>query len=166
MFAALRRFCGFLIGSGTLNGRAPQAASVPTTRSSICSVLALLRRAMRSSGCSEHLPQARRALNFLAQPERRINPEARQWRADELETAAAEAGLVLATVRTNEEFRKGANTSTCFPPAVDQCGKDRRQRANLSTKDAKNPLTASRLWDGPRDRGAGIGRTAMYARTS
>jgi crotonobetainyl-CoA:carnitine CoA-transferase CaiB-like acyl-CoA transferase len=29
-----------------------------------------------------------------------------QWRADELETAAAEAGLVIAMVRTNDEFRK------------------------------------------------------------
>src|SRR3984885_701617 len=29
-----------------------------------------------------------------------------QWRADELESAAAEAGVVMAMVRTNEEFRK------------------------------------------------------------
>jgi hypothetical protein len=29
-----------------------------------------------------------------------------QWRADDLETAAAEEGLVLAKVRSNEEFRR------------------------------------------------------------
>src|ERR1700733_10711604 len=29
-----------------------------------------------------------------------------QWRADELESAAAEAGVVMAMVRTNEEFRR------------------------------------------------------------
>src|SRR3984957_10405615 len=29
-----------------------------------------------------------------------------QWRAEELESAAAEAGVVMAMVRTNQEFRK------------------------------------------------------------
>jgi crotonobetainyl-CoA:carnitine CoA-transferase CaiB-like acyl-CoA transferase len=29
-----------------------------------------------------------------------------QWRAEELETAAAEAGLIVAMVRTNDEFRR------------------------------------------------------------
>ena len=49
-----------------------------------------------------------RALNFLkcSPNSESFNNAIRQWRAKELETAAAEAGLVFAMVRTNEEFRK------------------------------------------------------------
>jgi hypothetical protein len=49
-----------------------------------------------------------RTLNFLRcsdSPES-VNNAILQWRGEELETAAQEAGLVFAMVRTNEEFRK------------------------------------------------------------
>src|SRR5258708_22764141 len=50
----------------------------------------------------------RRTLNFLrcSQSPESINNAILQWRADDLEAAAAEQGLVLAKVRTNEEFRR------------------------------------------------------------
>ena len=47
-----------------------------------------------------------RALNFLRasdNPES-VNNAILQWRAEELESAAQEAGIVFAKVRTNEEF--------------------------------------------------------------
>jgi hypothetical protein len=49
-----------------------------------------------------------RTLNFLrcSESSEAIDNAVLQWRADELETAAAEQGLVLAKVRSNEEFRR------------------------------------------------------------
>jgi CoA-transferase family III len=49
-----------------------------------------------------------RTLNFLrcSDSAESVQNAIRQWRAEELEMAAAEAGLVIAMVRTNEEFRK------------------------------------------------------------
>jgi hypothetical protein len=50
----------------------------------------------------------RRTLDLLrcSQSIESVNNAILQWRADDLETAAAEQGLVLAKVRTNEEFRR------------------------------------------------------------
>jgi CoA-transferase family III len=49
-----------------------------------------------------------RTLNFLrcSDSAESVQNAIRQWRAEELEMAAAEAGLVIAMVRNNEEFRK------------------------------------------------------------
>src|SRR4029077_7769565 len=49
-----------------------------------------------------------RTLNFLrcSESSEAIDNAILQWRADELENAAAEQGLVLGKVRTNEEFRR------------------------------------------------------------
>jgi hypothetical protein len=49
-----------------------------------------------------------RTLNFLrcSESSESIDNAILQWRADELETAAAEQGLVVAKVRCNEEFRR------------------------------------------------------------
>jgi hypothetical protein len=41
-----------------------------------------------------------------------------QWRADEREVAAAEQGLVLAMVRTNDEFRKGLQYMEVLMPCL------------------------------------------------
>ena len=49
-----------------------------------------------------------RALNFLrgSDSSESVNNAILQWRADELEAAGQEAGLVFAKIRTNEEFLK------------------------------------------------------------
>ncbi len=106
---ALRRFCGFFEGKWeTINGRPPSAwdfAGTPFLR------IPLFRetRDGRHVIALDFYPKLRaRTLSLLRCSE---SPEAvdnaiLQWRADELEMAAAEQGLVLAKVRTNEEFRR------------------------------------------------------------
>jgi crotonobetainyl-CoA:carnitine CoA-transferase CaiB-like acyl-CoA transferase len=106
---ALRRFAGFFEGKWeTINGRPPSPGGyavspflqVPFFRET---------RDGRHVMALDFYPQLRaRTLNFLRASEsaESINNAIRKWNALELEEAAAEAGLVLAMVRTNEEFRR------------------------------------------------------------
>jgi crotonobetainyl-CoA:carnitine CoA-transferase CaiB-like acyl-CoA transferase len=106
---ALRRFCGFFEGKWeTINGRPPTGGSlaqspffeVPFFRET---------RDGRHVIALDFYPELRkRTLNFLRSSEssESINNAIRRWNAVELEEAAAEAGLVMAMVRTNEEFRR------------------------------------------------------------
>jgi crotonobetainyl-CoA:carnitine CoA-transferase CaiB-like acyl-CoA transferase len=106
---ALRRFSGFFEGKWeTINGRPPSPAgfageiflSVPFFRETrdgrhmlALSIYPGLRaRTLNLLRCTESLEAMKHAIL--------------QWRALELEEAAAEAGLPLAMVRTNEEFRR------------------------------------------------------------
>jgi crotonobetainyl-CoA:carnitine CoA-transferase CaiB-like acyl-CoA transferase len=99
---ALRRFCGFFdLKWETINGRPP--------------VLEVDPHLFRETRDGRHVvplniyPRlAARELRLLrcdASPES-VRNAILQWRADDLENAAAEAGIVLAKVRTFEEFRK------------------------------------------------------------
>jgi crotonobetainyl-CoA:carnitine CoA-transferase CaiB-like acyl-CoA transferase len=106
---ALRRFAGFFEGKWeTINGRPPSAwdfAGSPFLR------FPLFRetRDGRHVVALDFYPKLRaRTLNFLrcSESSESIDNAILQWRADELEAAAAEQGLVLAKVRTNEEFRR------------------------------------------------------------
>jgi crotonobetainyl-CoA:carnitine CoA-transferase CaiB-like acyl-CoA transferase len=106
---ALRRFCGFFEGKWeTINGRPPSAwdfagtpfLQIPFFRET---------RDGRHVVALDFYPKLRaRTLNFLrcSESTESINNAILQWRADELEAAAAERGLVLAKVRSNEEFRR------------------------------------------------------------
>jgi hypothetical protein len=106
---ALRRFCGFFEGKWeTINGRPPSAwdfAGSPFLR------IPLFRetRDGRHVVALDFYPKLRAGtLNLLrcSESSEAIDNAILQWRADELENAAAEQGLVLAKVRTNEEFRR------------------------------------------------------------
>ena len=106
---ALRRFCGFFEGKWeTINGRPPSAwdfAGSPFLK------IPLFRetRDGRHVVVLDFYPKLRaRTLNFLrcSESSESIDNAILQWRADELETAAAEQGLVLGKVRTNDEFRR------------------------------------------------------------
>ena len=106
---ALRRFCGFFEGKWeTINGRPPSAwdfAGSPFLK------IPLFRetRDGRHVVVLDFYPELRaRTLNFLrcSESSESIDNAILQWRADELETAAAEQGLVLGKVRTNDEFRR------------------------------------------------------------
>jgi len=106
---ALRRFAGFFEGKWeTINGRPPSAwdfAGSPFLR------FPLFRetRDGRHVVALDFYPKLRaRTLNFLrcSESSEAIDNAILQWRADELEAAAAEQGLVLAKVRTNAEFRR------------------------------------------------------------
>src|SRR6202021_252517 len=104
---ALRRFCGFFEGKwerGT--GRSP-----PTLpRDNPFFELPLFRRTRDGRhvvSLNIYPGLQARALNFLrcTNSSEAVGNAILQWRAEELEAAAAEAGLVFGMVRTNEEFR-------------------------------------------------------------
>src|ERR1700719_44287 len=106
---ALRRFCGFFEREWeTINGRPP---SMGADAGNPFMALPLFRetRDGRHIVPLDFYPRLRtRTLNLLRcsdSPES-IQNAILQWRAEDLETAAAEAGIVMAMVRTNDEFRK------------------------------------------------------------
>src|SRR5215467_9448678 len=105
---ALRRFSGFFEGKWeTINGRGPVEVdrdnpfwAIPFPRET---------RDGRHVAAIKLYPRLHtRALNFLRASDNTesVNNSILQWRADELESAGQEAGIVFAKVRTNEEFRK------------------------------------------------------------
>src|SRR5262247_3460585 len=105
---ALRRFYGFFEGKWeTINGRGP----VMVDRGNPFWEIPLFRK----TGDGRHVvainiyPGLRSlAVNFLKSSDspESVNNAIAQWQAAELETAAQEAGLPFAMVRTNEEFLK------------------------------------------------------------
>lgn len=105
---ALRRFCGFFEGKWeTINGRRP---AMGADRDNPFFDLPLFRKTRdgRHVVALNIYPRLRtRALNFLrcSDSAESVGNAILQWRAEELEAAAAEAGLVIGMVRTNDEFR-------------------------------------------------------------
>jgi crotonobetainyl-CoA:carnitine CoA-transferase CaiB-like acyl-CoA transferase len=104
---ALRRFSGFFEGKWeTINGRSP----LLLPRDNPFFELPLFRKTRDGRhvvSLNIYPGLQSRALNFLrcSNSTESIGNAVLQWRAEELEAAAAEAGLVFAMVRTNEEFR-------------------------------------------------------------
>jgi CoA-transferase family III len=108
---ALRRFCGFFEGKWeTINGRPPTPGGY-----AVSPFLKMGDAFFRETRDGRHVlaldiyPQILvRTLNFLgcSPNQESINSAIRKWDAVELENAAAAEGLVLAMVRTNEEFRR------------------------------------------------------------
>jgi crotonobetainyl-CoA:carnitine CoA-transferase CaiB-like acyl-CoA transferase len=106
---ALRRFCGFEEGKWeTINGRGPSPGPL---------ALSPFRKPpfFRETRDGRHVvaldfyPQSRiRTLDFLrcSESTESINNAILKWQALELEETAAEKGLVIAMVRTNEELRR------------------------------------------------------------
>jgi len=106
---SLRRFCGFFEGKWeTINGRGPSPGqfegspflSLPLFRET---------RDGRHVIALDFYPKLRaRTLQLLRCSESNdaINNAILYWRAQDLEDAAAEAGVVLAMVRSNDEFRR------------------------------------------------------------
>jgi crotonobetainyl-CoA:carnitine CoA-transferase CaiB-like acyl-CoA transferase len=108
---ALRRFCGFFEGKWeTVNGRPPSPGGYAV--SPFLKTGDLFFRETRDGRyvvALDFYPQLRaRTLNFLrcSESTESINNAILKWDAMDLEEAAAEQGLVLAIVRTNEEFRR------------------------------------------------------------
>src|SRR5580692_654337 len=104
---ALRRFSGFFEGKWeTINGRSP----LLLPRDNPFFELPLFRKTRdgRHVVVLNIYPGLQaRALNFLrcTNSSEAVGNAILQWRGEELEAAAAEAGLVFGLVRTNEEFR-------------------------------------------------------------
>ena len=107
---ALRRFCGFFEGKWeTVNGRPPSPGGYAV------SPFLNMEHFFRETRDGRHVvvldiyPQLLvRTLDLLrsSPSNESINAAIRKWDAVELEQAAASEGLVLAMVRTNEEFRR------------------------------------------------------------
>ena len=108
---ALRRFCGFFDGKWeTVNGRPPSPGGY-----AVSPFLKMGDAFFRETRDGRYVlaldiyPQLLvRTLDFLgcSPSTKSINDAIRKWNAVELEEAAAAEGLVLAMVRTNEEFRR------------------------------------------------------------
>jgi hypothetical protein len=107
-----------------------------------------------------------RTLNFLrcSESSESIDNAILQWRADELETAAAEHGLVLGMVRSNEEFRRERQYSEVLAHmpliAIEKIGDS--EPVPLS-RGGKHPLDGIRAFGmGHVIAGGTIGRTLAY----
>jgi crotonobetainyl-CoA:carnitine CoA-transferase CaiB-like acyl-CoA transferase len=163
---ALRRFCGFFEGKWeTLNGRSP----LLLPRDNPFFELPLFRKTRdgRHVVTLNIYPGLQaRALNFLrcSNSSESIGNAILQWRAEELEAAAAEAGLVFAMVRTNKEFRSEPQYSEVLSkmPLV-TLEKIGESEPIPFRRDAKTPLEGIRaLGLGHVIAGAAIGRDLAY----
>jgi hypothetical protein len=107
-----------------------------------------------------------RALNFLrcSNSSESIGNAVLQWRAEELEAAAAEAGLVFAMVRTNEEFRSELQyTEVLSRMPLITLEKIGESEPVPLERGAKSPLAGLRAFGlGHVIAGAGIGRDLAY----
>jgi crotonobetainyl-CoA:carnitine CoA-transferase CaiB-like acyl-CoA transferase len=106
---ALRRFCGFFDQKWeTINGRPPPILGDPLNPFSALPLLYETQDGRHVVPLNLYPKLAARALSLLkcgASPEA-VRNAIRQWRADDLEKAAAEVGIVVAKVRTFDEFRQ------------------------------------------------------------
>ena len=164
---AIRRFCGFFEGKWeTLNGRSPLGgigADNPFFGLGTQTPFFKETRDGRHVVALNIYPGVgTRALNFLkcSPNSESFNNAIRQWRAKELETAAAEAGLVFAMVRTNEEFRKERQyTDVLASMPLITLEKIGDSEPMPLKQGAKNPLDGIRAFGmGHVIAGAGIGR--------
>jgi crotonobetainyl-CoA:carnitine CoA-transferase CaiB-like acyl-CoA transferase len=108
---AFRRFCGFFdLKWETINGRPPSGGSLITSPFFDIPFFRETRDGRHVIALDFYPALRARTLNFLrcSENSESINNAIRKWNAVELEDAAAAAGLVLAMVRTNEEFRREA----------------------------------------------------------
>jgi crotonobetainyl-CoA:carnitine CoA-transferase CaiB-like acyl-CoA transferase len=107
---AFTRFCGFFDRKWeTINGRSPVMADA-TNPFHHLPLFRETRDGRHIVAINIYPMLAMHALNLLrcSPSVDAVNNAILQWRADELESAAAEAGLPMAMVRTYEEFRKEA----------------------------------------------------------
>lgn len=159
---ALRRFAGFYDRKWeTINGRAP-ALTDPMNPFLELPLFRETRDGRHIVALNIYPKVGARALTFLkcGVSVESLNDAIRQWEADELENAAAEAGLIFAKVRTFEEFRKEAQYTDVLSRmpliTVEKIGES--QPIPFKT-DANSPLDGIRAFGmGHVIAGAAIGR--------
>ena len=163
---ALRRFSGFFEGKWeTINGRSP----LLLPRDNPFFELPLFRRTRDGRhvvSLNIYPGLQARALNFLrcSNSTESIGNAVLQWRAEELEAAAAEAGLVFAMVRTNEEFlTEPQYTEVLSGMPLITLEKIGESEPVPFKRDGKRPLDGIRAFGlGHVIAGAGIGRDLAY----
>ena len=165
---ALRRFCGFFEGKWeTINGRGPFPRGFAENPFLATPMFRKTRDGRHVVTINFYPKVKRAALKFLRCTDslEAIENAILQWRADELEDAAAEAGLVLAKVRTNEEFLNEPQYTEVLSSmpliTVEKIGESDRVPF---AKGGRNPLDGIRAFGmGHVIAGAAIGRDlAMY----
>ena len=164
---AFRRFSGFFEGKWeTINGRGP---SMYAERDNPFWELPFFRKTRdgRHVVALNVYPRLHtRALNFLraSDSNESVNNAILQWRADELESAGQEAGLVFSMVRTNEEFlRESQYTEVLSRMPLITLEKIGDSEPVPFKHGAKSPLEGIRaLGMGHVIAGGNIGRTLAY----
>jgi crotonobetainyl-CoA:carnitine CoA-transferase CaiB-like acyl-CoA transferase len=164
---AFRRFSGFFDGIWeTVNGRSP-AMGVFENSPFLKFPLFRETRDGRHITCLSFYPKAhQRALNFFRCSDslESLQNSILQWRADDLEVAAAEEGLILGKVRTFEEFSKELQYTEVLAKmpliSVEKIG----ESDPVPFKpDAKAPLDGIRAFGmGHVIAGAGMGRDLAF----
>jgi hypothetical protein len=159
---ALRRFAGFYDRKWeTINGRAP-ALTDPMNPFLELPLFRETRDGRHVVALNIYPKSGARALSFLrcGVSVESLNNAILQWKADDLENAASEAGLVFAKVRTFEEFRKEAQyTEVLSKMSLISVEKIGESEPIPFKKDGKSPLDGIRAFGmGHVIAGAGIGR--------
>ena len=163
---ALRRFAGFFdLKWETINGR-PPALFEPLNPFIDLPMFRETRDGRHVVALNIYPRLAARGLSLLrcGNSTESVRNAILQWRAEDLENAAAEAGLPIAMVRTFEEFRKEPQYTEVLSGmpliSVEKIG----ESAPIPfKKNGKNPLDGIRAFGmGHVIAGAGIGRDLAY----
>ena len=159
---ALRRFSGFYDRKWeTINGR-PPALTDPMNPFLELPLFRETRDGRHVVALNIYPKSGARALSFLrcGVSVESLNNAILQWKADDLENAASEAGLVFAKVRSFEEFRKEAQyTEVLSKMSLISVEKIGESEPIPFKKDGKSPLDGIRAFGmGHVIAGAGIGR--------
>jgi crotonobetainyl-CoA:carnitine CoA-transferase CaiB-like acyl-CoA transferase len=160
---ALRRFCGFFeLKWETINGRPPAVLEDPLNPFLDRNLFHETRDGRHVVAINIYPKLAARALTLLRcdASTDSVRNAILQWRADDLENAAAEAGLPFAKVRTFEEFRNELQYTEVLSRmpliTVEKIGESEPVPFK---KDAKSPLDGIRAFGmGHVIAGACIGR--------
>jgi crotonobetainyl-CoA:carnitine CoA-transferase CaiB-like acyl-CoA transferase len=163
---ALRRFAGFYDRKWeTINGR-PPALTDPMNPFLELPLFRETRDGRHVVALNIYPKSGSRALSFLrcGVSVESLNNAILQWKADELESAASEAGLIFAKVRSFEEFRKETQYSDVISKmpliTVEKIGDS---DPIPFKKDAKSPLDGIRAFGmGHVIAGAAMGRDLAY----
>src|SRR5271169_1396126 len=164
---AFRRFSGFFDGIWeTVNGRSPAMGPFENNPFFRFPLFRATRDGRHITTLSFYPKLHQRALNFLRCSDslESLQNSILQWRADDLETAAAEEGLVLGKVRTFEEFSKELQYTDVLAKmpliSVEKIGESEPVPFK---PDAKTPLDGIRAFGmGHVIAGAGIGRDLAF----
>src|SRR5215475_2995918 len=159
---ALRRFAGFFdLKWETINGRPPVFGD-PLNPFFELPLFRETKDGRHVVALNIYPKLAARTLSLLkcSTSAEAVKKAIRQWRADDLENAGAEAGVVMAKVRTFEEFRKEPQyTDVLSRMPLIRVEKIGESKPVPFKKDAKSPLDGVRaLGMGHVIAGAGIGR--------
>jgi crotonobetainyl-CoA:carnitine CoA-transferase CaiB-like acyl-CoA transferase len=164
---AFRRFSGFFDGIWeTVNGRSPAMGFFDNNPFFKFPLFRETRDGRHITTLSFYPKLHQRALNFFRCSDslESLQNSILQWRADDLEVAAAEEGLVLAKVRTFEEFSKELQYTDVLSKmpliSVEKIGESEPVPFK---PDAKAPLDGIRAFGmGHVIAGAGIGRDLAF----